>query len=73
MWLRVCRRECKAGPAAYQLEMLSCPAALRVIVTGQLRQNTFERKDGTKGSSVEIIASEIAASVLWGTTTFTKA
>lgn len=45
----------------------------RVIVTGQLRQNTFERKDGTKGSSVEIIASEIAASVLWGTTTFTKA
>ena len=45
----------------------------RVMVFGQLRQSSFERKDGTKGSSVEIIASEIAASVLWGTTTFTKA
>ena len=45
----------------------------RVIVFGQLRQNSFERKDGTKGSAIEIVASEVAASVLWGTTTFNKA
>lgn len=39
----------------------------RAVVFGALRQSTFERKDGTKGSSVELIADEVAPSLRWST------
>lgn len=37
----------------------------RIIVTGRLEQREYEKKDGTKGSSVEIVADEAGVSVKW--------
>lgn len=37
----------------------------RIIVTGRLEQREYEKKDGTKGSSVEIVAEEAGLSVKW--------
>lgn len=37
----------------------------RLIVTGRLEQREYEKKDGTKGSSVEIVADEAGLSVRW--------
>ena len=42
----------------------------RVIVTGNLRQRSWEAKDsGEKRSKVEIIADEVGPSLKWATTT----
>lgn len=37
----------------------------RIIVTGRLEQREYEKKDGTKGSSVEIVADDAGLSVRW--------
>jgi single-strand DNA-binding protein len=37
----------------------------RVMVFGGLTQRTFERKDGTKGSAVEVRVSDIGPSLTW--------
>jgi single-strand DNA-binding protein len=37
----------------------------RIMVFGGLTQRTFERKDGTKGSAVELRVSEIGPSLTW--------
>ena len=37
----------------------------RVIVTGKLRQSRWETPDGDKRSKVEVIADDVAKSVLW--------
>lgn len=44
----------------------------RVVVVGDLRNVAFERKDGTKGTSLEIKAEEIAPSVKYATVVITK-
>lgn len=44
----------------------------RVIVFGSLKQQTYETKDGSKRSQVEVVASEIAPSLLWATAVVTK-
>jgi len=44
----------------------------RVVVFGQLKQSTFEAKDGSKKSKVEIVASDVAASLLWSSVTINK-
>jgi single-strand DNA-binding protein len=44
----------------------------RVIVDGQLRVSNWER-DGKSGTNVEVIAADVAPSLLFGTATFTKA
>lgn len=38
----------------------------RVIVTGRLQIDLYEKKDGTKGKRVEIVADEIGLSVRYG-------
>ena len=49
----------------------NCAASLskgtRVIVTGRLEVREYDKRDGTKGVSVEITASEIGASLRWAT------
>jgi single-strand DNA-binding protein len=39
---------------------------VRVIVIGRLQIENFEKKDGTKGKRVEVIADEVAVSLRWG-------
>lgn len=41
----------------------------RVIVTGSLRQRSWETKEGDKRSKVEVIADEVGPSLKWATTT----
>ncbi|MGH8998585.1 MAG: single-stranded DNA-binding protein, partial [Acidimicrobiia bacterium] len=43
----------------------------RVLVSGELRQNTWE-KDGDKRSAIEIIAEDVAPSLRWATATVEK-
>lgn len=45
---------------------------MRLIVTGQLIQRTYEKKDGTRGSSYEIANAEIAVSLLHATAQVAK-
>jgi single-strand DNA-binding protein len=45
----------------------------RVMVFGGLTQRSFERKDGSKGSAVELRVSEVGPSLTWATATVTKA
>lgn len=45
----------------------------RVVVFGTLTQRTFERKDGTKGSAVELKVSDMGPSLTWATATLEKA
>jgi single-strand DNA-binding protein len=45
----------------------------RVLVTGRLRQRTWETDDGERRQAVEIEADEIAASLRFHTATLTKA
>jgi single-strand DNA-binding protein len=39
----------------------------RVIVTGQLQARTWENDDGTRGSTVELVADEIGAALRYAT------
>ncbi len=45
----------------------------RVVVTGMLRQRTWETDDGSKRSVVEIEASDVGVSLMFGTATYEKA
>lgn len=45
---------------------------MRVIVTGRLKQRTFDDKEGQRRTTVEIDAEEIAASLTYATATVTK-
>jgi single-strand DNA-binding protein len=45
----------------------------RVMVSGTLRQRSFDDADGTTRTVVEVDASEVAASLKWATVTVTKA
>jgi single-strand DNA-binding protein len=38
----------------------------RVCVTGRLELEKFQRKDGTEGSALRMIADEVAISLRWG-------
>lgn len=42
---------------------LSLKKGDRVVVTGRLQQNVFEREDGTKGSRTKLIAASVALSL----------
>ena len=42
----------------------------RVVVVGRLEQRTWEGKEGDKRSKVECVATDVAASVRWGTVDF---
>lgn len=44
----------------------------RVIVTGRIEQRSWEAEDGTKRSTVEIIADEVGHSLRWATAVATK-
>jgi len=44
----------------------------RVLVVGRLSKRNYEKKDGTQGQSVEIIANDISASMLFSTVEITK-
>lgn len=43
----------------------SATKGTRLIVTGRLEQREYEKKDGTKGSSVEVVADDAGLSVRW--------
>lgn len=50
----------------------SLTKGMRVIVTGRLKQRTFDDKEGQRRTTVEIDAEEIAASLTYATATVTK-
>lgn len=58
----------QAGENAAQ----SLTKGMRVIVTGRLKQRTFDDKEGQRRTVVEIDAEEIAASLTYATATVTK-
>lgn len=39
----------------------------RVIVTGRLQVREFEKRDGTPGKAVEVVADEVGLSLRWST------
>ena len=39
---------------------------MRVVIIGRLQIENFEKKDGTKGKRVEVLAEEVAVSLRWG-------
>jgi single-strand DNA-binding protein len=45
----------------------------RVIVTGNLKSNSYETREGEKRTSLELNVTEVGASLLWATVTVTKA
>ena len=45
----------------------------RVIVTGTLKSNTYETREGDKRTSLELTVTEVGASLLWATVKVTKA
>jgi single-strand DNA-binding protein len=45
---------------------------MRVIVTGQLRQRTFDDKEGIRRTTMEIDAEEVAASLTYATAKVTR-
>lgn len=59
----------QAGENAAQ----SLTRGMRVIVTGRLRQRTFDDKEGIRRTTVEIDAEEVAASLTYATAKVTKA
>ncbi|MCX4580823.1 MULTISPECIES: single-stranded DNA-binding protein [Streptomyces] len=59
----------QAGENAAQ----SLTRGMRVIVTGRLRQRTFDDKEGVRRITVEIDADEVAASLTYATAQVTKA
>lgn len=50
----------------------SAQKGTRVIVTGRLEQRSWEADDGTKRSTVEVIADDLGPSCRWATATVTK-
>lgn len=45
---------------------------IRIVVTGELEQRSWEKEDGTKGSAVEIKAEDIGVSLRWANATVSK-
>lgn len=45
----------------------------RVIVTGNLKSNSYETRDGDKRTSLELTVTEVGASLLWATVKVTRA
>jgi single-strand DNA-binding protein len=45
----------------------------RVIVTGNLKSNSYETREGEKRTSLELTVTEVGASLLWATVKITKA
>jgi single-strand DNA-binding protein len=45
----------------------------RVIVTGTLRSNSYETREGEKRTSLELTVTELGASLLWTTAKLSKA
>jgi single-strand DNA-binding protein len=43
-----------------------------VIVTGTLRSNSYETREGEKRTSLELTVTELGASLLWTTVKLTK-
>ncbi|MFF1748013.1 single-stranded DNA-binding protein [Streptomyces mirabilis] len=58
----------QAGENATQ----SLTRGMRVIVTGRIRQRTFDDKEGIRRTTVEIDAEEVAASLTYATAKVTK-
>ena len=50
----------------------SLSKGVRVIVTGKLRQQSYETREGEKRTSVELLVDEIAVSLRYATATVTK-
>lgn len=54
----------------------NCAASLfkgtRVLVSGRIEIREFDKKDGTKGQSVDIIADEVGPSLRWATADVVK-
>ncbi len=44
----------------------------RVIVTGNLKSNSYETRDGDKRTSLELTVTEVGASLLWATVKISK-
>jgi single-strand DNA-binding protein len=44
----------------------------RLVVQGRLEIREYDKEDGSKGTSVEILAETIAVDLTWGTATYTK-
>jgi single-strand DNA-binding protein len=44
----------------------------RVIVTGTLRSNSYQTREGEKRTSLELTVTELGASLLWATAKLTK-
>ncbi|MEU5548132.1 single-stranded DNA-binding protein [Streptomyces sioyaensis] len=58
----------QAGENAAQ----SLTRGMRIIVTGRLRQRTFDDKEGQRRTTMEIDAEEVAASLTYATAKVTK-
>ena len=50
----------------------SITKGVRIVVTGELEQRSWEKEDGTKGSAVEIKAEDIGASLRWANASISK-
>ncbi|GJF06716.1 single-stranded DNA-binding protein [Pseudonocardia sp. D17] len=50
----------------------SCKRGMRVVVTGRLRQRSFETREGEKRTVVELEADEVAVSLRYATATVEK-
>jgi single-strand DNA-binding protein len=50
----------------------SLSRSARVIVTGTLKSNSYETRDGDKRTSLELTVTEVGASLLWATVKTTK-
>ena len=44
----------------------------RVVVTGRLDQRTWETQEGDKRSKIELVADDVAPSLMWATAEITK-
>jgi single-strand DNA-binding protein len=51
----------------------SLSRGVRVIVTGNLKSNSYETREGEKRTSLELNVTEVGASLLWATIKITKA
>jgi single-strand DNA-binding protein len=51
----------------------SLTKGVRVLVTGTLRQRTFEDSDGQTRTAIDVDATEVGASLKWATVRVTKA
>ncbi|MEV2225435.1 single-stranded DNA-binding protein [Nocardia vinacea] len=59
--------------AAENIAESSLPRGARVIVSGRLKQRTYQTREGDKRTVVELDADEVAASMRFATATVTKA